>query len=108
MGSKRKSNALSTKPEESAASDKALRESEQQATSQEIVPADLTRVFVGEVFDTISQRLHEQIWASSETLRQALEAHSGAKKKHQRRAKEKGSAHKRKRNPAKKRRPKNR
>jgi hypothetical protein len=81
MGSKRKSSALTRDREQPSAIGDPAGNPDQKATPQEIVPAELTRVFMGEVFDAITQRLHDQIWASSKAFRQALEGPSdGANK----------------------------
>ena len=80
MGSKRKSNAVVT-DEQPACAEKLSGRRAQRTAPREIVPAEQTRVFMGEVFDSITKRLHDQIWGVSDALRSTLEAQSAAENK---------------------------
>jgi hypothetical protein len=76
MVSKRKSNAVAR--EQSSSKEKPENKLAPRTLPQEIVPAEETRVFVDEVFDSITRRLHDQIWATSGTFRRTLDGQSHA------------------------------
>jgi len=76
MASKRKSNAVAG--ERSLSKEKSENKPVRRTLPQEIVPAEETRVFVDAVFDSITRRLHDQIWAASGVFRHVLERQSHA------------------------------